>query len=77
MIGVADVGDFEGVAVQIPSSADREIEEGLTVALLAGAPWSPCAGVEYLRPDQERGDLRAPNRGGAVRAPGAKATSSR
>ena len=38
VIGVADVGDFEGVAVQIPSSAEREIEEGLTVALLVGDP---------------------------------------
>ena len=69
MIGVADVGDFEGVAVQILSSAEREIEEGLTVAPLAGSPWSRCAGVEYLRPDRERGDLRVSHRGEVVLTP--------
>ena len=77
MIGVARVGDFEGVAVPIPVSAERGFEEGLAVAPLAGAPWSPCAGFEYLRTDRERSDLRASNRGGAVRAPGVKSTSSR
>ena len=55
--------------MQIPFSAEREIEEGLTVALLAGSPWSPCAGFEYLRPDRERGDLRASNGGAEVLTP--------
>ena len=77
MIAVARVGDFERVAVPIPVSAERGVEEGLTVVPLAGVPWSPCAGFEYLRTDRERSDLRASNRGGAVRAPGVKSTSSR
>ena len=61
MIGVADVGDFGGVAVQIPSSAERGFEEGWTVAPMAGVPWSPCASFAYLRPDRERSDLQASN----------------
>ena len=69
MIAVADVGDFGGVAVQIPSSAEREIEEGLASAPSAGVPWSPCAGFEYLYPDRGRGDLRASHRGEVVLAP--------
>ena len=69
MIAVADVGDFGGVAVQIPSSAERGFEEVLTVAPLAGVPWSPCAGSAYLRRDRERGDLRASHRGEVVLAP--------
>ena len=69
MIGVARVGDFEGVAVPIPVSAERGFEEGLAVAPLAGAPWSPCAGFEYLRTDRERSDLQASSRGDVVLTP--------
>ena len=77
MIGVADVGDFGGVAVQVPSSAERGFEEGLAAAPLAGAPWPWSAGSEYLRPDRERGDLRASQTGGIVRASGAELISPR
>ena len=62
--------------MQIPSSAEREFEEGLAVAPLAGAPWSPCARFEYLRPDRERGDLRASHRGEVVLAPGVEVDRS-
>ena len=62
--------------MQIPSSAEREIEEGLASAPSAGVPWSPCAGFEYLRPDRKRGDLRASHRGEVVRAPGVEVDRS-
>ena len=76
MIGVVGVGDFEGVAVPIPVSSERGFEEGLAVAPMAGVPWSPCAGFEYLRPDRESGDLRASHRGEVVLAPGVEVDRS-
>ena len=59
-----------------PVLAELGFEEVLTVAPLAGVPWSPCASFAYLRPDRERGDLRTSNRGAVVLTPGVEVDRS-